>query len=194
MQSYFKFKNRYIWYTSQNHDNNRRVTLFLDEQLRVSEEHDYLNRIEKDPKKYSLEEFRTKQQVMGTIAIIDNLPDKTPEDIYQTYKSRCEIEQLFDIFKNELEADKTYMHSIESLRGWMFINHLAIVAYYRIYQLLKKTEILNKVSVNDILEYLYHVNIVNINGNWLTEKISTKNEKILGKIGIKLPITWNRES
>ena len=194
MNSYFKFQDRYIWFYSQQSDNGRRVTIFLDDKLRVSEEHDYLDRIDKYPEQYEIQGFREKQQKMGTISLIDNLPDKSAEDIFQTYKSRCEIEQLFDVFKNELDADKTYMHNIESLKGLMFINHLAIACYYHIYQLLKNNNLLSKHSVNDIIEYLYHINSININGQWMTEKISEKNDKLLKKIGINIPITWNRES
>jgi len=86
------------------------------------------------------------------------------------------------------------MHNIESLKGLMFINHLAIACYYHIYQLLKNNNLLSKHSVNDIIEYLYHINSININGQWMTEKISEKNDKLLKKIGINIPITWNRES
>jgi transposase len=191
MKSFFKFKDRYIWYISKTLENNKRITVFLDDQLRVSEEHDYLDRIEKNPSKYSLEGFQSKQVSMGTIATIDNLPDKSPKEIYQTYKSRCEIEQLFDIFKNELDADKTYMHSIESLRGWMFINHLALVAYYKIYLLLQSSSLLDKYSVNDILEQLYHISMIKICEQWKRQSISVKTEILLKKMGVELPITWN---
>jgi len=193
-KKYFKFKDRYIWYAEKSIDDNRRVTIFLDEQLRVSEEQDYLNRIEKHPEQYTIEGFAEKQITMGTIAIIDNLPKKSPKEIYQTYKSRCEIEQMFDVFKNELQADKTYMHSIESLRGWMFINHLAIVAYYKLYIMLQKSSLLDKYSVKDLLEHLYHISIMKIGNDWRLSKISTKSEKLLAKINISLPITWKWES
>ncbi|MBE0573842.1 transposase [Candidatus Dojkabacteria bacterium] len=194
MKSFFKFKNRYIWYITRTLDNNRRVTIFLDDQLRVAEEHDYLDRIEKYPDNYSLETFHSKQSSMGTISTIDNLPDKSPKEIYQIYKSRCEIEQLFDIFKNGLEADKTYMHSMESLRGWMFINHLALIAYYKIYILLQTSSLLDKFSVNDILEILYHISMVFVGNQWKLQTISMKTEKLLKKIDLNLPITWNAES
>lgn len=194
MKSFFKFKNRYIWYINKTLENNNRICVFLDDQLRVSEEHDYLDRMDKNPGKYTIEGFHSKQASMGTIATIDNLPETPPKEIYQTYKSRGEIEQLFDIFKNELEADKTYMHNIESLRGWMFINHLAIVAYFKIYRLLQSSALLDKYSVNDILEQLYHISMVKIGEQWRLQTISVKTEKLLKKLGVELPITWNRDS
>lgn len=191
---YFKFKDKYIWYYSKEIENGRRVTVYIDDNLKLSEEHDYLDRIETQPEKYTQQGFYENRHKMGTLALVDNLLDKSEEEIYLTYKSRCEIEQLFDIFKNELEADRTYMQSFESLKGFMFINHLAIVCYYQIYKLLKQNKLLSNHSVNDILEFLYHINAININGKWYIEKISEKNNKLLKQMNIELPITWERES
>ena len=193
-EGFFKYKDRYIWYKQTMVNDNRRVIVFLDEQLRISEEKDYLDRIEKKHEKYDMEGFYQKQNSMGTISMIDNVMDKSPQEIFFTYKSRCEIEQLFDIFKNELNADRTYIHSIESLKGWMFINHLALTAYYRVYKLLKDKDLLGKYSVEDILMHLAHVNMVNINGQWRLCEIAQKSVKLFEKLNINLPITWNRES
>lgn len=194
MESFFKFKDRYIWYKTKELENKRRVIVFLDDQLKNSEENDYLDRVEKYPNEYSMSEFWNKNNSMGTISTIDNVCDKTPKEIYQTYKSRCEIEQLFDVFKNELDADKTYMHSIEALRGIMFINHLAIIAYYKVYNMLKSSNMLDKFSVKDILEHLYHINAVCLEDNWKVQPISNKTATLLKKLNLTLPITWMRES
>lgn len=194
INSFFKFKDRYIWYTSKEIGQNKRLITFLDESLKVAEEHDYLDRIEKNQENYCIENFHEKNGSMGTISTVDNVPNKTPMEIFTTYKSRGEIEQLFDVFKNELLADKTYMHSIESLQGWLFINHLAIVAYYKIYLMLQNSGLIEKISVHDILEHLYHISIVKINEVWKVQRISTKTENTLKKINFNIPITWVRES
>ena len=48
------------------------------------------------------------------------------------------METAFDAFKNTLEADRTYMQNDQALEGWMFINYLALLAYWRILKLLVK--------------------------------------------------------
>lgn len=42
------------------------------------------------------------------------------------YKSRQAIEVLFDSTKNVLEADHTYMQNEQTLKGWMFVNHITL--------------------------------------------------------------------
>ena len=49
--NYLRFNDRVIWYQEKEitlNDENQRVILFLDEDLRRNEQHDYLQRIEKD--------------------------------------------------------------------------------------------------------------------------------------------------
>ena len=70
--------------------------------------------------------YREKLHTFRTIAMATNLLEENAESIYTTYKSRCTIEQMFDWLKNTLDADCSYMHSDESLQGWMFINHLTL--------------------------------------------------------------------
>ena len=63
-----------------------------------------------------------------------------------------EVETAFDAFKNTLEADRTYMQNDQSMEGWMFINYLALLAYWRILKLLVKKELLSKFSIKDVLD------------------------------------------
>ena len=194
MDGFFKYKKRYIWFKESKIKDKRRVIVFLDDQLRISEEQDYLDRIERKCENYSKEEFLRLQPRMGTITIIDNICDREAKEIYYTYKSRCEIEQLFDIFKNELSADTTYMHSIESLKGWLFINHLALMMYYRIFKLLKDNDILDKYSVDDVIAHLEHIYAVDVNTHWKLCPSSHKSSKLLKSINVNIPITWIKES
>lgn len=187
MDNFFNFKDRYIWYKSME-TNNGQVVMFLDEKLKVSEAKDYLDRIMKYPEEYTLEGFQSKEHKMGTLALETNLVGLEAEAIYQTYKSRCEVEQLFDVFKNTLNADKTYMQNVESVKGWLLINHIAIMAYYKIYKLLKEKKLLSKISVNDIIEHLVHINKIKIDDNWKLQEIPVKTNNLIQKCGLDLGV------
>ncbi len=67
--------------------------------------------------------------------MLTNMIDVTSEDIYSTYKSRVNIELMFDGMKNVLDNHKTYMQNESALQGWMFINHIALQWYYKMYVL-----------------------------------------------------------
>ena len=182
MTGYFIFETRTIWYHCQGN-----VTLFVDEELRLREERDYLKRIETHAEDYSIDKFHAKSHTFGTISILSNLGDAKPQDIYYQYKSRGAIEQAFDSFKNLLVADRTYMRNDAGLEGWFFINHIALTWYYRIYSALLAAGLLSKFSVNDILARAAKIQKININNSWITSEVTNKTQKLLVDIGC--PVT-----
>ena len=111
-----------------------------------------------------------------------NLIGKTPLEIYALYKSRMEVETAFDAFKNTLEADRSYMQNDQALEGWMFLNYLALVAYWRILKLLVKKELLSKFSIRDVLMHLSHIKKIRINGQWHLAEVTEKTRKLLSKL------------
>ncbi len=83
--------------------------------------------------------------------MLTNLKSISAEKVFQYFKSRTEIEQMFETFKNLLKADRSYMRSDYSLEGWIFISYLSLLYYYKIYKRLVEKEILGEYSVSDVL-------------------------------------------
>ncbi len=177
-QGYFKFNNRYIWYYSYP-INRRMIHLYLDENLRSKEEHDYLRRIETHPERHTISEFHSISARFGTLAILTNITHATSEQIYTNYKSRNSIEIMIDAMKNVLKADSSYMRNQTALEGWMFITFIALQLYYRIYRLLSERQLLSKFSPQDLLMRLREINKVRINDSWHTSEITSKTKKNL---------------
>jgi transposase len=184
---YFRFEKRYIWHTSYlAEETNRRVFLFLDDTLKNKEQSDYLSRIEGQVDNYTMEKFHERKQVFGTIAMISDLIDKSPEEVYVAYKTRMSIEGAFDVAKTVLEADKTYMQNEEVLKGWMFVNHIALQWYYHIYHSLIQHKQLKKYSVQDVLIHLQGIRMVKINGQWQKGEVVKATEAMLAKIALPI--------
>jgi hypothetical protein len=184
---YLKHAGRFIWYYSYELKNKKKVTVFLDEQLRNQEESDYLNRIENNVAKYTIENFHRKRHVFGTIAFIDNT-QKPACDVYQCYKTRAEIETMIDALKNILDADRTCMQNPQALEGWMFINLIALKWYYQILNLLKKHELNKNYAPIDLLMMLAEIKKVKVNDMWYDAEQTKKTSELLQKLNIE-PIT-----
>jgi transposase len=186
---YFLFEKRAIWYYKYELEDGdlkgKKVIVFLDERLRVEEEKDYLSRLEKNDTA-RLDNFFKIQHRMGTIAVITDL-DKSRERIYNLLKSRVEIEIMFDAFKNVLNADRTYMRDDYQMEGWMFINFIALVFYYRLYKILADNSLLRRYTPNDVLIHLSRIYKLKIQNEWITSEIPKKTRDILGKLN--MPIT-----
>jgi len=108
--------------------------------------------------------------------------EKQPQDICKMYKARMEVETAFDAFKNTLEADRSYMQSDQSFEGGMFINYLALLAYWRILRVLIEKELLAKFSINDLIMHLSYIRKVRINGCWHLAEITDKTRRLLAKL------------
>lgn len=186
-ENYFAFEKRYIWHQSYEIENSENwVYFFLDDNLKIKEQSDYLTRIDDKTKGYTLDKFRLKKREFGTIAIISNLKGKTAREIYFAYKSRMDIENTFDAMKTLLEADKTYMQQEDVLQGWMFANHIALQWYYALFHRLIQTKQISKYSVKDLIEPLREIRMVKIDGTWVRAEIIKKSQQLLDKINLPI--------
>lgn len=184
---FFEFEKRFIWYKIfELKKDNKKVVMFLDEELKTNEEKDYLLRITNKIENYKIEAFYEKQKSFGTIAMFTNV-DKSASEIYVDYKSRGAIEGMIDAMKNVLDADKSYMQNEQTLEGWMFVNYIALHWYYSIYKLLVKNELNKKYSPTDFLLMLKEIRKVNIQNKWYNAEVIKRTSDLMSKI--MLPIT-----
>lgn len=185
LAGYFEFEKRIVWYyILQTHWG--KLYVYIDDFLKAEEQRDYLMRIEKYPDNYSLKEYHHKQSQFGTIALLTN-GKTSAQGTYENYKSRNEIEILFDAYKNILHADRTYMQNNIAIEAWMFINFVAIQWYYITFNMLKKYKLTKIYSPLDLMMKLTEIRKIKINSNWyLTETTKATND-LLSKLKIPIP-------
>jgi hypothetical protein len=104
-------------------------------------------------------------------------------------KSRTEIEVVFDTFKNTLHADRSYMGDDFSLEGWMFVNFIALLLYYKVYALLMSKDLLNNCSPKDVILHLSRVYKVKIGDEWMLSEVPKKSRLLIEKLSIEKTIT-----
>ncbi len=181
---YFMYNDRVIWHYSTTADG-KNIYTYLDNELKNREEKDYILRIEKQYEGYSKEGFFDKQYDFGSIVIKTNL-NKTPEEIFYLYKTRCEIEQSFDFLKNLLDLDKSYMQNQYSLEAWAFLNHISLMLSYKLLNLLRDKKLLSKYSVSDLIFHFKYIHKVKVNNQWVTSEISGKTSKLLTSLDLHI--------
>lgn len=181
LQGYFLFQKRTIWYYKHE---GKGVITFLDDKLKVDEEQSFISMIESE--KRTMGEFYEKQCEAGTISVITDCK-QSPEDIYGLLKGRLEIEAAIDVFKNILKADRAYMRSDEAMEGWMLINFISLLFYYKIYRVLVEKKMIRKYSPKDVLMHLSRIYKLKINGRWVTSEIPKKSRDVIEKL--EIPIT-----
>lgn len=184
-EGHFLFENRVIWHY-EHIVNGKRIVTFLDDKLKVEEERDFLIRVNEG--KLKMDEFYENESRFGTISIITGT-ELPPQRIFELLKSRVEIEVVFDTFKNVLNADRSYMRDDSAMEGWMFVNFVSLLLYYKVYGLLISRDILSKCSPKDVILHLSRVFNVKIGNNWVVSEVPKKTRLLIEKLGIDLNIT-----
>ena len=185
LSGFFKYDGKIIWYQTLDSEKGM-VHIFLNDELKVEESKDYLNRIETHPEKYSIEGFHQNVKKFGTLSILSNTSNSA-EKIYGFYKNRNQVELMIDAFKNLISADSSYMQNGFSLEAWMFINYIALHWYYVLLNKLKSSELNNKFSPTDLVKFLKEVKKVKVNDKWYEAEVTAKTTEIINKLNI--PIT-----
>ncbi len=186
IKNHFIFQDRIIWHYQYEREGKKLVT-FLDEKLKVEEEVDYLMRIKSHPEKYSEEKFYDKMEGFGTLTLVSKLEDEetqTPQELYEAYKQRNDVEVMFDSYKNFLQADRMYMQDRHVLEGWLMANFIAMMAYYKLYSRLKQAKLISKHSPKDIIELAKSIYQIKIRGQWNRSEITARSKQLFKKIGI----------
>ena len=182
---HFIYNGRVLWYSKQEAYGHE-ACLYLDERRRVEEETDYLGKADDpDNDHYSMESYHDHALQFGTIALL-NGAGKSPQELYYAYKSRGEIEQAIDVFKNALEADTSSMQSRQALEAWMFINMVALHWYYELRQKLVDTGLIKRFSPVDMIAMLQHLRSVYVDGEWRTAELTKKESDAIAALGVDI--------
>ena len=182
MTSSFMYRDRGILCGFRKHGNCR-IYMYQDQSLMAEESSTYIKLISEGRRKQS--QFREASERFGKISILSNIRDE-PLSIYMIYKQREEIEQAFDAMKNEMENDKTYLRSDESVRGYFFISFLSLYLYYSIFVLIRAADLTGKFSVKDALLRYSRVYMIDDGRRKIMSEVPASAEKLDKMLGTNL--------
>jgi transposase len=195
----FTFHGRAIFAHSEIKDGYR-ICIFKDESHRVHEINDFVARKEKsnetaamkksfDPSKDLLDVSSVTHEKMpefGVVVMRTTLTGAPTQQIYETYKLRWQIELMFDTLRNTCECDASYMQDDAGFEAWSFINHIMLIAAFRILALIRLKKKGKELSLAAVLDYLSKIRAVRIGGKWKLAEITKKTRKFLASLDISL--------
>ena len=88
---------------------------------------------------YSIDEVAKAQAELmdGKLLLVTNVPDLTPEQVVQRYKSLADIERGFRVLKSEIEIAPVYHRLPERIRAHAMLCFMALIVYRVMRQRLK---------------------------------------------------------
>ena len=174
--SVFRYDGKPIKYWKLEKD----VYIFEDPVLRSEEEKDYLIRIEEN--KRSRKQFDENEINFGKLYLLSDL-NEDPEKIYGLYKQREYVDYAFNVYKNDLEVDKSYMRDDHMLFTYMFLNLLSLYLHFQILNMIN-----GKYSVRDVLLILSRIKMYRMEKGEILSEIPKKTRDLVSDMNIDLDL------
>ena len=154
------------------------VYVYEDPVLKSEEEKNYLIRIEEN--KRSRKQFDENEINFGKLYLLSDLNEE-PERIYRLYKQREYVEYAFNVYKYDLEADRSYLRDDHMLFTYMFLNLLSLYLHFQILNIID-----GKYSVRDILLILSRIKMYRMEKSEIMSQITKKSRELVETLGIDL--------
>ena len=177
MKDFFMFRKRAIRYSVKK-AGKYDLHLFEDLLMKAYEENDYYARISEGKQ---VEFFPERA---GKIAILTNAGEKS-QKVFELYKFRNDVEESFDVFKNLLQTDTPYLRDDDTLRGYLFVSFISLIAYYRILSLLKKKGINDRISVKDAILQLSKIYLTDVGNRSILAEMPKKVRDLAELLGME---------
>ena len=156
------------------------VYIYEDPILKSEEEKDYLIRINDNKK--SKKQYDENEINFGKLYLLSDLNEE-PERIYRLYKQREYVEYAFNVYKNDLEADRSYLRDDHMLFTYMFLNLLSLYLHFQILNMID-----GKYSVRDVLLILSRIKMYKMENGEVMSEITKKAKDLVADLKIDLDI------
>ena len=114
--------------------------------------------------------------------------DASAKDTYLNYKTRWEIEDMFDSHKNTLGFDMKYETSYSAQEGWAFIEFLALLIYHKVNGILMESGLIKRFNVKDILFRASTITQSKASGSWKVCNLTKPLKDILNSLNVSIEI------
>jgi len=157
--------------------------LFEDEDLRLEERKTIFSRTENGT--LDSDQAKDKEKKAGRILFLSNL-DKSPQEIYELYKTRDLVEKHFDTLKNEIQADVLYLGDRSAVCGHLFVGFLCLYLYCKILNVIKRAGLTSEYSPKDVLLIFSKVTKISYDGFDQITEIPKKVRTLEKKLGLEI--------
>ncbi len=143
-----------------------KTVLFLDTALKNEEETTYCQNMANKIEGYTADGLRESAKYFGTIALSIN-DDMSPKDMFYMYKERELIEDGNKAYKHVLGKFASNKRNSYTYKGWLFLNHISLMLYYRVLAKIKEKGLQTKYSVEDVIDVARRITMMKIGNEWV---------------------------
>jgi len=114
--------------------------------------------------------------------------DVPAKQVYLDYKTRWEIEAMFDTHKNTLGFNMKYETSYNTMEGWAFIEFIALLIYHKINAILMASNLIKTFNVKDILFRAATITQSMSSGSWKVCNLTKPLNDIFKAMGVTIDV------
>ena len=186
---HFSYNKRIVYYAefpSKKH-HGCKTHVFYDNERHQYLQENYFNRLSmgNDESGSSPGKIVQDTERFGVTMLLNNL-SSSPEEIYRDYKSRWEIEEMFDTHKNTLGFKMSYEASFAAQEAWAFIEFLALQMFYKIDGILINNQMIKSMNVGALLFMASRITQAKIGDKWSICNMTKNDKEIFEKLGIEM--------
>jgi transposase len=193
IESCFIYHNRLIYYRELECSKypGCKICVYYDERRNKDLENERIKKAQRQHNgnmpKEAIFQLRKEFAMLGVTMLITNKASDA-EIIYLDFKSRWNIEEMFDTMKNTLSFNMNYEVKYETQMGWSFIEFISLLMYYEINRVIIDTGLYKNYDVGDILFDLKSIEQSNCNvgGEWKLANLTKRRKELLETMGITL--------
>ena len=100
------------------------------------------------------QEIENEMRRFGFMIILTNKTELNSKKILILYRSKDKIEKVFNNLKNDINEKRNRVHSLESVRGAMFINFISLILISKIDSVMREKKLYKKLSKIEIYKTL----------------------------------------
>ena len=104
---------------------------------------------------------------------------KTPEEVLRIYRLKDLVEKIFDVLKNQVDANRLRTHSEETSEGKIFVTFISLIFLSHIHNILREFQFKKKISLDQIFDELRMIKVVKIKDGMLISNHITKKQRTI---------------
>jgi hypothetical protein len=187
---FFTYHRRIIFYKEipSKQYKNCKVCIFYDNERRKDLIENFYNKKQNEDGELPIDiqaDLYNLTKNFGVSLLLTNL-DHEAEMIYHHYKTRWDIEEMFDHHKNTLGFDMRYETRQEVQEAWAFVEYLSLLMYYKLDGVLTNNNLLKTYNVKDILFHASSIIQTRVDNKWILCNLTEKFKTLFETIGVTL--------
>ena len=137
-----------------------------------------------------VESLRREIEKMGVIILLTSTSLKiTRDEVLNLYRSKDNIEKIFDSLKNDIKEKRNRTHSLRNMRGSLFISFISLILISWADHVMKEKKLYKEFTKSEVYKILDRLKIYKLaNGSEILGELSGKQKAIFSAFKISTEI------